>query len=239
MTVLSESLPSDMPQASIANILYRKEVLVAFASGGEANSSPQEIPVTAEWESAWRKYCEKWYGEAYLPRQGDSIYKSRTYTRFPGLTLCTEVYTGVKILPRVGSKGLPGYCFLVIGQEQTAKGLPPVVWMFHQIMGTKPVDQKVAVEVDSLVPSGPIKSIYCVEASNVGQLHLKLQSNFQFRLEFPAVLLKIMPMSRAKAERQGSTALSKTITKAANRAIECGYKAFLRLHQESVSVNQS
>lgn len=236
VTVRSDVLPETVAPSQVARVLHDKEVLSGFASGG---SIPEEVPVSFEWESAWRKYCNLWYGDAYLPSPGDTIFSSNTWTKLPGLSLCTTVWTGVKQLPKTGNQNAPGYCFVVIGQKQTATGLPPIVWMFHQIMGTKPTKGG-SVPVDSMVPTGPCKSIFSVEERKEdGRLCFRLDSSFQFDIRFPAVLIKLMPMPKAKAEKQASKALSKTISKAGKKAIENGYRAFLGSYQRQTAKDTS
>jgi len=36
----------------------------------------------------------------------------------------------------------PSYCFVLIGQKQTAKGLKPIVWVFNQLMGISADDKE-------------------------------------------------------------------------------------------------
>ena len=108
------------------------------------------------------------------------------------------------------------------------------MWMFHQIMGTNPKDDG-DDSVDDLVPTGPVKSVYCVEKKEDGRLCFRSDTTFQMRMEFPSLLLKLMPVSRAKAEKQGSGAVAKTISKAGAKAIESGYTAFQRFYQEQVT----
>lgn len=238
VTLRSDSLPETVVPSQVARVWREKDILLAFANGG---SAPEEVPVTSEWESAWRKYCNLWYGDAYLPRQGDGdkLFSSSTWTKLPGLSLCTTVWTGVKLLPNTRNQKIPAYCFVVIGQKQTATGLPPIVWMFHQIMGTKPKKGE-SVPVESMVPTGPCKSVFSVEERKEdGRLCFRLDSSFQFDIKFPAVLIKLMPTSKAKAEKQASAALSKTISKAGKIAIENGYRAFLGACQQQAAKEKS
>lgn len=230
VTVHSDTLPKGVTTSQLKDFMTNPDTLKAFASGGDAENSAHEVPLTADWESVWKKYCTEWYGSTFMPQKGDTIFSCNTWTKLPGLQLCTTVYTGVKVLK--DKHNIPSYCFLIIGQKQTAKGLPPIVWMFHQIMGTKQTTENEDIPVDTLVPTGPIKSLYCIEErKHDGRLCFRLDTTFQFNIEFPAFLLKIMPLSKAKAEKQGSSSVSQTIAKAGRKGVESGIKAFQNFYQ--------
>ncbi|CAB9501456.1 expressed unknown protein [Seminavis robusta] len=229
----SSPLPENTTPADLTNFFHDADSRLAFASGGDP-SSAEELELTPEWESRWKQCCNRWYGSAFLPQRGDCVFECQEFSSFPGLTVCTTVYAGFKTMQ---TKGVPGCCFLVIGQKQTAKGLPPIVWVFNQLMGKKTTKKKESNNNNEndmeavLDPWGPIKSFYSVEKqSTTGRWVFRLHSSMQMQIEFPSRLLKILPSSKARVEAQGSAGITKTIAKAGQKGVTSVREAFVK-HQ--------
>lgn len=248
---VSEPLPPETTLEELTAFLLRRESRNVLAAGGGPAAEVHNIDMSPAWESLWNKACDHWYGKDQLPSKGDTLLSCNTYSHFPGLEVCTTVITGVKMLnhptqPSTGrnNNGLPGYFFLVIGQKQSAKGLAPVVWAFKQLMGIKKNEgiktiisnissNNGASSISSLVPMGPAKSIVTVEQrKNDGRWCFQLNTDIQVKIEFPEILLKILPTSRAKAEAQGSASITKTVAKAGRLGIDAAFQEFIDFQQE-------
>ena len=158
-----------------------------------------------------------------------------TYSKFPGLTVCTTIYTGVKTLVAYkGGHRVPYYSMNLIGQTQKASGLPPIVWIFHQLMGTMGHETHKDDFVSRMEPTGPVKStISIIENEKDGTLSFHLDAQIQIRIEFPAMLLRILPTSRKRAEKQGSAAVMKTINKASKKGMEAAHQSFLEFQKRT------
>lgn len=257
VNTVSEPLPPDTTSDELTAFLLRHESRNVFAAGGGATDSVRELEITPAWRSMWKKACHSWYGSIHLPSQGDTLLSCDTYSYFPGLEVCTTVISGIKLLPRQHQhtrgharqqhNNLPSYCFLVIGQKQSAKGLPPVVWIFKQLMGIKKEDDdgdkasssssassnRDVSSLSSWEPMGPVKSTVSVQRRKEdGRWCFRLDSDIKIKVEFPAMLLKILPTSKAKVEAQGSTSITKTVSKASRLGVEAAYQAFTDFQQE-------
>ena len=249
---VSEPLPPETTPEELTAFLLRRESRNVLAAGGGPAAEVQNIEMSPAWELLWETACEKWYGQDQLPSKGDTLLSCNAYSHFPGLEVCTTVITGVKVLNHqsqqsTGRNDMPGYCFLVIGQKQSAKGLTPVVWVFKQLMGIKKdEDIKTIISnissnsaassrslLSSLEPMGPAKSIVTVEQRrDDGRWCFQLNTDIQVKIEFPEILLKILPTSRAKAEAQGSASITKTVAKAGRLGIDAAFQAFIDFQQE-------
>ena len=178
--------------------------------------------------------------------------------------------TNYNIHHNEGETAIPRYCLVLIGQRQTAQGLPPIVWIFHQIMGSAPPphvkkamkqqrhtkkqhqntnshmvartassslqhqEQQQPVVVESLLPSlvadpaGPLQSFLSVDRdAKTGRFCFRCDSSLQLKVEFPAPLLKILPMSRRKAESMGCSAIRKTVSKASRSGVKALFQEFI------------
>lgn len=223
-SVLTDPLPPDTTFRDVSDFFADPDSRMAFCSGGDAQEAPFD-----EWEPLWRDCCHEWYGKDCLPSEGDKVFRVDTWTHFPGLKVCTTVFAGVKVLAKEETT-TPRCCVVVIGQEQSAKGLPPVLWVFDKIMGTSNSKKK------SAKPMGPVKSFYSVEKqpdddNDNNRLCIKLETAFRFDIRFPSKLLKLLPMSKTKAEEQGSAALSKSIAQSGRQGISTTYRAFKSFQQ--------
>lgn len=269
ISTISEPLPPETTPEELTAFLLRPESRNVFASGGGATNNVQELEITPAWDAMWQKACQKWYGPDNLPSQGDILLSCDTFSHFPGLKVCTTVVSGVKLLlppqdehmhvPNKNNRAtenrseiLPRYCFLAIGQKQSAQGLPPVVWMFNKLLGIKQegVDDndddakeghRLNSDLSSLEPMGPIQNMVSVqqqqrtnedEDAGAARWYIHLNSDIQIRIEFPAMLLKILPTSKEKAEAQGSASILKTVSKASRLGVEAACSAFVDFQKQ-------
>jgi hypothetical protein len=157
---------------------------------------------------------------------------------FPGLALTSNAYIGSRLLQSLDDDhgsgesavttltGYPVYEFVLIRDEQTAKGFPPAVWLFNKLTGSASSSKKKAKK-DVLNESGgkrrktsprTLSHVSVVSSNNGGtddddELRFQFKVNFEINLSFPKVLLKILPMSKTKAEQEGSLAIQKTLNK--------------------------
>lgn len=231
ITLLSDPLPMDTEYEQLSRFFRTPEARIAFGSGGEEKSC-DVLPIDSQWERRWEECCDRWYGSSYLPRSedGDAVFSCDSSSSFPGITICTTVYAGYKQIEKS-----PRCAFLVIGQKQTARGLPPLVWLFHRLMGTKPKNNDDDNEPPGL-PWGPIQSFYNVEQNpSTERWNLRLDSSMKVNIDFSTILLKSMPMSKTMAESQGSSVITKTIEKAGQQGLNAVRDSFIAYHRQSSS----
>jgi len=103
-----------------------------------------------------------------------------------------------------------------------------VVYMFNKLTGMNK-------KGDSLKPSGVAASIVSLQETagdDDENLVINFDANIKITVEFPAFLLKILPVSKEKAEEQGSASILKSVKPSLDQSLTGVYDAFLD-HQKS------
>ena len=218
LNLSSEPLPKSTAKADVASFLLRPEIRNSLLSSG-GTRPVEEVPRNPELDELWIKFCNKEYGAQHKPQPGDSILACDTVIKFPGLKMVNRVFNGVKCSVDPDS-GIPTYSFFLIGERQSVTGLPPVVFVFNKLTGA---DKK----GDSLEPSGVAKSTLSVKENTDGNMVFNFVADIQIKIEFPALLLKILPTTKEKAEAQGSKSILKAIYKAVDDSTKSLYDAFI------------
>ena len=103
----------------------------------------------------------------------------------------------------------------LIGEERTVKGLPPVVWIFNKLTGAGTSGGEGGSTTKSL-------TTVRYEITDDSKVVFQTDSFLSVTVKFPAVLLKILPTNKEKAEERGG----KAITKAIRKDLEDSMKAF-------------
>jgi len=244
---------------------------LAFGSGGEVKNCdmlPLNSAWEARWKECCRRWYGDEYLPRKSSSSNDDddavVFRCDTFSKCPGLTICTTVYAGFITTAAAATtstqsptppplvdenasirerdlKALHRCCFLVIGQEQTAQGLPPVVWMFDKLMGTSKNNKKSSSSSLPRLPWGPIQSFYTVEQEpSKGRWNFRLDSSMEIEIQLPSeLLLKSLPVSKSRAEAQGSAAITKTIQKAGLKGMRSVHEAFLKYHRQHKSESRS
>lgn len=214
ISISSDPLPERITKEdALAYLRDSKTRNMLLSAGG---SRPvHEVPMSDELEQLWKDCCED-YGSEYLPEDGDIILACDSITQFPGVKLVTTVYSGVK--KATSESETVQYTFLLVGEEQSVSGV--LTGLFNKLTGN---DKK----GDSLKPSGRAKSAVSVIETQENRLAFNFDASIEINVEFPAFLLKIMPVSKEKAEAQGSASISKAISKDAHKAVTGAYESFL------------
>ena len=180
----------------------------------------REVPRDTEFDVLWNKCCDREYGAENKPEPDDTILVADNVIQFPGLQLTNEVYNGVKRVVDP-STGLPTYKFFLIGEERSISGLPPVVYMFNTLTGAN------KKKSNSLETQAVAISTFRVTKNGGGSLLFTFEVSFRIVLVFPALLLKILPLSKEKTESQGSASVSHTLSKSVEDSIKSLYDTFL------------
>jgi len=217
----------------------RDDNLGCIMSGG-VERHVEEIPRSDLIDQLWADCCDDTYGNEYLPASGDPIFATNTTSSFPGLTLTTTVYNGAKVVLRTTDPDetnntgqqqpqFSSYVFLMIGEQQTPKGFRPLVSLFRKLMSFS------CDADDSLRPCGRAKSIFTVvpvaddhnqHGDGGPQLAFSMIVDLRIRVEFPAVLLKLLPMKKEKVEAIATNAIFKTIRKDVENILQEMHKHF-------------
>lgn len=203
-SVVSDKLPTNDIN-EIRTFIRSKECRNHFLSGG-GKTVIREEEFTENLEKMWIESSDKWYGNESIPsiENKDKIVASETAINFPGMKLTNTVFSGVKILE--DEKCNPYYkCFLV-ADKKIPTGAKPVVWLYYKLTGGES-------KLDYNPPAGNAVSTICITEVDDNGYALKFSCNLQIIIEFPKVLMKILPSSKEKIEEQGSESVRKAVEK--------------------------
>lgn len=138
---------------------------------------------------------------------------------FSGLTVETTVNCGAKLIERNPDTGLPSYEFTMIKDSTSARGPKPLLWIYNQVMGL----------VNGKGPQKKTTTSLCrislVEVN--GGVAIDFESSFQVKLNFPSFLIRILPVSKGRAEKQGSSAVTKFVQKGVVDSLQRFEQSFL------------
>jgi hypothetical protein len=223
LSVSSDPLPAETSTEQIKIFLGDMETRKIMLSAGKSREV-QQVSMSPELERLWRELCQQEYGEANLPGSPDDcILATDTITRLPGIQLINKIYNGVKT--KTDDAGIPQYTFLMIGEKQSVSGPAPLVWIFNKLTGA---DKK---KDPSLRPSGVAKSDVAIIKNDDGTLALRCDVTLKITVTFPAVLLKILPTSKEKAEASASASIGKGLQKEVEKSAKSLYDAFLKIQK--------
>ena len=122
---------------------------------------------------------------------------------FSGLHVETTVFCGSKLIEHDETTGLPAYELTMISDKTQARGPKLLLWIYNQVMGS--------VVSSSTSDSNTKTTTSLCRVSLVekqGGLALSFESSFQVKTKFPSFLLKVLPISKERAEQQGSSAVA-------------------------------
>jgi hypothetical protein len=209
---------SDAKSEDVAEFFRRKECLDVILGAGGIRPV-KEITATPQLKKMWREACDK-FGSVSTPTDGDLMLSIDTDLQLPGITLTTTGINGVKLLE--DKNGLPMYETVLIADRRTAKGPAPIVWIYNQLTG----DDKVK-EGDYSPPQARVMSRSSITEQN-GKFAFKVDVEFRIVVEFPAILVRILPTSKENMEEQGTISISKGIAKDVEVSVDALPKAFQR-----------
>jgi hypothetical protein len=178
-------------------------------AGGSRPAS--ELSVTGELFNEWKKAASKVGATAPVGGAGEALLIVETGgIRFPGLTVISNAILGSKTFVL---NHTPMYEFVLIKDEQSVEGLPPVVWIYKQLTGSGNKESASETSARSLRK-------VTVDVDEAGkELKFKSVSSLEVAIKIPSLLLRILPVSKEKAEEQGSAAVLKAVEVDASKGI--------------------
>jgi len=169
---------------------------------------------------------ERWAAEAKRvgavpPQKGDSLLQVTTSgIQFPGLKILSVATIGAKLIVD-GDGGYPVHEFTLVRDTIKAEGPRPIRFIFNKLTATRDEEAKEQTTHSlTRTTAGPADSgDTCMFTSS---------SYLEVDVSFPKVLLRILPVSKEKAEQQGSQSILKTIEKDSGPALESFKSAYLK-----------
>jgi hypothetical protein len=246
----------------ICQYIQSPDCIMHYCSGGgrlncsleENNSVLNEL-----WQRACEEYYgrEHYYNNRSnenSKQHPDRIIATETVLQFPGLKMINRVYNVIKIVDTKESSSsssssnpaasihVPELLSFMIGEKQQVKGLPPAVWLFNKLTGydtrknqsispsSGSAFTRITWQTDDTTTTIGTTSNSATENNTMGRL--RIQAHVTIRTNFPKALLRILPVSKAKMEQQGSQAVRKSIEKELDRACDTGAEHFHQWKQQ-------
>ena len=223
--VSSNPLPS-LPADKMASFFESKEVRNMLVTAGGKRPC-EELSAAGAILEEWKEACS--VVGAQLPDESDSPLSVKTGgIDFPGLHLTSKAKIGAKLVQEPS----PRYEFVLIGDEQTVTGLPPVTWVYNKLTGAGKDGEKSGNNSST----SSLTTISYDETAD-GKTVIKSNASLSIEVKFPSILLKIMPTNKEKAEETGGNALCKTLEKDVQASMEAVEKAYLKLVEETNSTS--
>lgn len=219
--VSSNPLPS-LPADKMASFFEATEIRNMLVTAGGKRPC-EELSAAGAILQEWKEACSVVGAE--LPGESDSPLSVKTGgIDFPGLRLESKAKIGAKLI----SEPSPRYEFVLIGDEQTVTGLPPVKWVYNKLTGNDGEKSGSNSSTSSL-------TTISYDETNDGKTVIKSNASLSISVKFPSILLKIMPTNKEKAEETGGNALCKTLEKDVQASMDAVEKAYLKFVEEANS----
>lgn len=199
-----------------ANADYRN-LLITAGGARESSSVDMDVPLLELWTSK----CQI-QGTA-LPVETDEVFRVQTGgLKFPGLFVQASVILGIKFLNEDPSQ--LKYEVSAVRDNTEVSGLAPVVWVFDKLVGSSDENENANLSCTTI----------SYEMNEQDQTVIfKTTSSLVITVQFPSVLLKILPTNKEKAEAQGGKAVVKALQKDVTASIEAYEQAYLSFLETS------
>ena len=168
---------------------------------------------------------ERWAVEAKKvgavpPQKGDTLLQVTTSgIQFPGLKILSVATIGAKLIADEDG-GYPVHEFTLVKDTIKAEGPRPIRFIFNKLTAMRDEEAK----------EQTTHSLTRTTAKSAGgdKLVFLSSSYLEVDVTFPRVLLRILPVSKEKAEEQGSQSILKTIEKDSGPALDNFKKAYMK-----------
>ena len=159
-------------------------------------------PMTPEILHEWTKISQRDGG--MIPDLDDEVFTVKTGgVQFPGLTLETSATMGMKL---INEDYGPKYEVVLIKDERKVTGLPPVVYLFNRLTGGGGGESGSSSTASTTY-------ITCDFSQQDSKVIFTTDTILSVTVSFPSLLLKLLPMNKAKAEEKGSLAITQAVAK--------------------------
>lgn len=211
LTFSGQIIKTSQPLVSMDN----KDLLIDFFKSPQArdtlfvsDAAPIPVePVPSKLFREWQLETQR-FGIALPTREEDYQQTVRQLCSegisFSGLTVETTVNCGAKLIEESPDTGLPAYELTMINDSTEARGPRPLMWIYNQVMGF--VSNKSQTKTTT-----SLCRIALVEQD--GGIAIDFESSFLVKMNFPPFLMRILPVSKTKAENQGSSAVTRFVQK--------------------------
>lgn len=160
----------------------------------------------------WTKQCDIVGGER--PEPGDAVFMVETGgINFTNLKVKSNSFIGVKYMKDPSSQK-PEYQLVFIKDTRIVEGPRLLVWIFNTLTGKNKKQSDNDVNEQQEEQSVRAFSRFSYEDDQDGEsLMFVVKSKLEVIVKFPSLLLKVLPVTKEKAEEQGSASVLKAMGK--------------------------
>lgn len=168
----------------------------------------------------WENACDG-VGSTY-PNENDVVLKVKTGgIDFPGIKVTSVVKIGAKLIEPENPDENVRYEFTSLGDERSVTGLRPVVWIFEKLSGGDGGKDGGSTTTKSLTK-------FTFEQVKGEKVVFSSDSFLSVVVNFPSILLKILPTTKEKAEENGGKSIAKVLEKDVEAAINTFEETYLK-----------
>ena len=177
----------------------------------------EPMEMTTELLKRWKSEAQRVGAQA--PEQSDAMLRVTTQgIQFPGLKLLSVATIGAKLVEAGDEKDdMPTYEFTLVKDEIKGEGPRPIRFIFNKLTAGR--DDKEQTTHSLTKTTAELKEDGIAFTSS---------SCLEVDVSFPSLLLRILPVSKEKAEEQGSASILKTIERDSGPALENFKQAYLK-----------
>ena len=203
-----------------------KSLAAFFSVDGHRDLLMRGVSNVVEPMEANKELMERWTAEAervgaVSPEEGDPLLQVTTAgIQFPGLKILSVATIGAKLIVDDES-GYPVHEFTLVKDTIRAEGPRPIRFIFNKLTATR--DEEAKEQTTHSLTRTTAKSADLDDQ----MITFTSSSYLEVDVSFPKVLLRILPVSKEKAEEQGSQSILKTIEKDSGPALESFKDAYL------------
>jgi len=181
-----------------------------LSSGGEQKI--EEYELTPELERIWKESCQHFQtNHDNFAEYNGCLLSGHFEATFPGVHLCNTILNGVQLV--VDDTAMPVYETHTLAENHESRGL--LAWLFDRATGNASIPRgyffrtgTIAMSKTTIVDHGDDQFAF---SSNI---------RLDVTIAFPAILLRLSPFSKSKAEEFGRNSCQRSITKMMGKSLK-------------------
>jgi len=218
---LSQLQESQISLSQFFTSSQNRNLILSKDIDGVQNIS-SSIPPNSRLLQLWKQQSEGYDIDPSVDMTQDDSYEVLevvTRTQFPGMVLKSMNIIGSKrIFSNSDQQYDPSqYQLTLLDTKLEPEGNSPIVWLFKKIVGkeTNGISKQPMEE-----PRGSSFTTFTLEYLNDNEIQFTSDAKLSVRVEFPKLLIRLLPVSLEKMEEQGSKSMQSTIDKEVGPALE-------------------
>jgi len=215
---------------------FEKDDIATILLNGERENSARLLTKDETSNSLvhlWTKQCAIVGGINPSIDEGDTVFQVNTGNiNFSGLKIQSNSWIGVKYIKN-STRTTHEYQLVFIKDKPTVSGPRLLVWLYNQLTGSSKKDDE---NEDDEEKEQTIHSLsrFSYEITPDGKdIMFTIQANLEVIVKFPSLLMKILPVSKEKAEEQGSASVLNAMVTDIEACLPKIRNLYINTHQHS------